>query len=75
MANQTIGINVKDKNPYTMTVTNSGTLIGSDIELVMNLSLATPLTKEDILIALDQFKLFYEQSLGPGAETMGAAPP
>lgn len=73
MANQTLGINVVDKNPYNITVTASGTLIGSDIELVVNLSTVT--SKEDILVALEQFILFYQQSLGPGAEGQGAAPP
>ena len=38
MANQTAGINVQDDNPYNITVTNSGTLVGSDVELVVNLS-------------------------------------
>lgn len=73
MANQTVGLNVQDANPYNMVVTASGTLISRDIELVVNLTTVT--SKQQVLTALDQLKLFYEQSLGAGAETMSAAPP
>lgn len=74
MANQTLGVNVGNYNPYSVTVTNSGTLVGSDIELVINLSTVT--SKEDILLALEYaFMAFYQQSPGPGQEQQGAAPP
>ena len=75
MANETIGLNLGKVNPYNVTVTGSGTLVGSDIELVYNLGTTTPITKEDILRALDVFKLFIVQSLGPGAENTSAPPP
>lgn len=75
MANITIGLNVADKNPYNMVVTGSGTLVSRDIELVISTTTATAISKEDILIALAMFTEFYQQSLGPGAEGMGAAPP
>ena len=75
MANETIGLNLGKLNPYSVTVTGSGTLVSSDIELVYNLGATTPITKEDILLALDTFKQFIVQSLGPGAETMSAPPP
>lgn len=54
MANQTVGLNVQDTNPYNFTLTASGTLVGKDIELVINLSNVT--SKEQVLLALDQFK-------------------
>lgn len=73
MANQTTGVNVADLSPYGITVTASGTLVGNDIELVVNLS--TVKSKEEVLLALAAFKQFFEQSLGPGAEGQGAAPP
>lgn len=73
MANQTLGINVRALDPYSITVTASGTLIGSDIELVINRT--TVLSKMEVLLALMALTEFYQQSLGPGAETMGAAPP
>lgn len=64
MANQTVGLNVQDRNPFNMTVTNSGTLISKDVELVYNQ--ATVITREDLLIALEQIKLFLEQASGSG---------
>ena len=64
MANQTVGLNVQDRNPYNMTVTNSGTLISKDVELVYNQ--ATVITREDLLIAIDQIKAFVEQASGTG---------
>ena len=74
MANQTLGVNIHQINPYQITVTNSGTLIGSDIELVINLS--TVKTKEDVMLALEYaFETFFSQSIGPGAIGTGAAPP
>jgi hypothetical protein len=61
MANQTVGINVVQANPYTYTLTASGTIISSDIELVINLTNVT--SKEQVLIALDMFKeIFTVQS-------------
>ena len=54
MANQTIGINVGVNNPYNFTLTASGTLVGSDIELVINLANVT--SKEQVLLALDQLE-------------------
>lgn len=75
MANITIGVNVGHFNPYEITVTGSGTLVGSDIELVISTTTATPIAKEDILLALMAMTEFYQQSLGPGAEGQGAAPP
>lgn len=54
MANQTIGINIQDKNPYNFALTASGTLVSKDIELVINLTNVK--SKEDVLIALDMFK-------------------
>ena len=75
MANITIGCNIGSFNPYSLTVTNSGTLVGSDIELVISTTTATPISKQDILLALEAFEQFYSQSLGPGAEGQGAAPP
>lgn len=62
MANQTAGINVQDRNPYNVTVTNSGTLIGSDVELVYNK--ATVLSRQDLLTAIEQLKVFVEQASG-----------
>lgn len=73
MANQTLGLNLRELNPYSVTVTANGTLVGADIELVLNLT--TVKSKMDVLLALIAFTEFYQQSLGPGAETMGAAPP
>ena len=64
MANQTVGLNVQDRNPFNMTVTNSGTLISKDVELVYNQ--ATVITREDLLIALEQIKVFLEQASGTG---------
>lgn len=54
MANQTVGINVQDTNPYNFVLTASGTLVSRDIELVINLTNVT--SKEQVLLALDQFK-------------------
>ncbi len=73
MANQTLGVNVGAFNPYQITVTNSGTLVGSDIELVVNLS--TVKSKMDVLLALEALTEFYQQSPGPGQEQQGAGPP
>jgi len=64
MANQTVGLNVQDRNPFNMTVTNSGTLISKDVELVYNQ--ATVITREDLLTALEQIKVFLEQASGSG---------
>lgn len=64
MANQTAGINVQDKNPFNITVTNSGTLIGSDVELVYNQ--ATVLTRNDLIIAVQMLLEFLEQASGTG---------
>lgn len=69
MANQTIGKNVQDRNPYTFTVTNSGTLIGSDVELVYNQ--ATVLTRQDLLTIVEQFVLILQEN-GP---IVGFGPP
>ena len=60
MANQTIGINIQDRNPYNITTTASGTLIGKDIELVVNLSTVT--SRQDVLTALDQFSEYFQSS-------------
>jgi hypothetical protein len=60
MANQTVGVNVQDTNPYNFTLTASGTLVGSDIELVINLTNVT--SKEQVLLALDQFKLIFTET-------------
>ena len=73
MANQTLGVNLGQFNPYSVTVTGSGTLIGSDIELVVNLS--TVPSKQDVLLALLTLTEFYQQSAGAGQENQGAAPP
>ena len=59
MANQTAGLNVQDKNPYNMTVTASGTLIGNDVELVYNQ--ATVLTRNDLVIAVEMLLEFVQQ--------------
>ena len=69
MANQTAGINGQDKNPYNITVTNSGTLIGSDVELVVNLS--TVLTRVDLVAAVEQLLLFVQED----ATITGYGPP
>ena len=60
MANQTIGLNVQNTNPYSATVTNSGTLIGNDIELVYNQ--ATVLSRNDLALIVRQFLLIIQQS-------------
>lgn len=60
MANQTVGLNVQDTNPYNFTLTNSGTLVGSDIELVINLTNVT--SKEQVLLALEQFELIFTET-------------
>jgi hypothetical protein len=60
MANQTVGVNVQDTNPYNFTLTTSGTLVGDDIELVINLTNVT--SKEQVLLALDQFKLIFTET-------------
>lgn len=62
MANQTVGLNIQDRNPYNMVVTNSGTLIGSDVELVYNQS--TVLTRQDLITAVEQILVFLEQASG-----------
>lgn len=62
MANQTAGLNVQDKNPYNITVTNSGTLVGSDIELVYNQ--ATVLSRADLIIGVQMLLEFLEQASG-----------
>lgn len=68
MANQTAGINVQDRNPYNITVTNSGTLIGNDVEVVYNQ--ATVLSKQDLATCIRQILLIVEQ--GPfGNEQFG----
>ncbi len=64
MANQTVGLNVQDTNPYNFTLTTSGTLVGSDIELVINLSKVT--SKEQVLLALDQFELIFTETKPAG---------
>jgi hypothetical protein len=73
MANQTLGVNIGSFNPYAITVTASGTLVGSDIELVINLS--TVKSKQDVLLALLALTEFYQQSAGASQEQQGAAPP
>jgi len=60
MANQTIGLNVQNANPYSATVTNSGTLIANDIELVYNQ--ATVLSRNDLALIVRQFLYIIEQS-------------
>ena len=65
MANQTLGLNIQDKNPYNYTLTASGTLVSKDIELVITLTTVT--SKEDVLIALDMFKeIITRQQAGIG---------
>ena len=64
MANQTAGINVQDRNPYNITVTNSGTLIGSDVELVYNQ--ATVLSRQDLITCVEQFLEFLNTASGTG---------
>jgi len=64
MANQTVGLNVQDTNPYNFTLTASGTLVGSDIELVINLSKVT--SKEQVLLALEQFELIFTETKAAG---------
>ena len=56
MANQTAGINVQDDNPYNITVTNSGTLVGSDVELVYNQS--TVLTRNQLIRCIENLMNF-----------------
>lgn len=56
MANQTAGINVQDDNPYNITVTGSGTLIGSDVELVYNQS--TVLTRNQLIRCIENLMNF-----------------
>ena len=58
MANQTAGINVQDRNPYNITVTGSGTLIGSDVEIVYNQT--NVLSKEDLATCIRQILLLVE---------------
>ncbi len=60
MANQTVGINVGVTTPYAYTVTASGTLIGSDMELVIDLTKFT--SKEQVLLGLDTLKQIFVQS-------------
>lgn len=69
MANQTIGWNIQDRNPYTFTVTGSGTLIGNDVELVYNQ--ATVLTRQDLLTIVEQMVLVLQES----AVASGFGPP
>lgn len=56
MANQTAGINIQDDNPYNVTVTNSGTLVGSDVELVYNQS--TVLTRNQLVRCIENLMNF-----------------
>lgn len=68
MANQTAGVNVQDRNPYNVVVTGSGTLIGSDVEIVYNQ--ATVLSKADLSTCIRQILAIVEQ--GPfGNEQFG----
>ena len=69
MANQTVGLNVQDKNPYNMTVTGSGTLIGKDVELVYNQ--ATVLTRNDLVVAVQMLLEFVQQD----GQITGFGPP
>ena len=64
MANQTAGINVQDRNPYNITVTNSGTLVGSDVELVYNQ--ATVLSRQDLITCTEMLLEFLQQASGTG---------
>ena len=64
MANQTVGLNVQDKNPYNMVVTGSGTLISRDVELVYNQ--ATVLTRNDLIEAVKQILVFLDNASGTG---------
>jgi hypothetical protein len=64
MANQTVGINVGVTDPYNFTLTASGTLVGSAIELVIDLTKVT--SKEQVLLALDQFELIFTETKAAG---------
>lgn len=56
MANQTAGINIQEDNPYQITVTNSGTLVGSDVELVYNQS--TVLSRNQLVRCIENLRDF-----------------
>lgn len=64
MAAKTAGINVQDRNPYSVTVTQSGTLVGSDVELVYNT--ATVLSLNDLITCVENLLVFLTTANGSG---------
>jgi hypothetical protein len=60
MAFNTRGINVGQNNPYQVVITNSGTSLGNDVEVVINL--ATVVAKEDAILCLKQIILSLESN-------------
>jgi hypothetical protein len=64
MAGKTAGINVQDRNPYNVTVTQSGTLVGSDVELVYNT--ATVLNNNDLITCVENLLEFLHTAPGAG---------
>lgn len=73
MANITLGLDYGAFNPYSVTVTNSGTLVGSDIELVIDKAAVT--SKMDVILALVALIQFYSESPTASQTGQGAAPP
>ena len=66
MAGKTAGINVQDRNPYSVTVTQSGTLVGSDVELVYNT--ATVLSNNDLITCIENLLEFVQTANGSGVD-------
>ena len=64
MAGKTAGINVQDRNPYNVTVTQSGTLVGSDVEVVYNT--ATVLSNNDLVTCVENLLEFIRTAPGAG---------
>ncbi len=62
MAGKTAGVNVQDRNPYNVTVTQSGTLVGSDVEIVYNT--ATVLSNNDLITAVEVLLEFIQTAPG-----------
>lgn len=63
MAYNAAGLNVQDRNPYNIVITNGVTAPGAlDVYVVFNA--ATVTSREDFLIALEQLKLLLETASG-----------
>lgn len=68
MAFQIVKLNVEDTNPYNFVVASSATLSTQAIGLVIDLSKVT--SKEQVLLALDQFELIFTEVNGAGATVL-----